>query len=162
MENALMGLAVAVVLGCTAAMAAARGGPTPISALAAAPAAAPAGSYALVVFQIADCRSGMGFLRAFQDQALRGLPVQGLMIGSADDVAYAERRLVNDGTPMDVRAADRRLGRVLRQLGYDRTPLVLVLDADGRVRMASGAPHTPAEDRQLRTLLQAMASPAPR
>jgi hypothetical protein len=159
LENALIGLAVVLVLGCTAAVAVGRAPAPSIASLVAEPAPA-AGYRAVVLFQIADCRSGMGFLRAFQDPALRGLPLQGWMIGAAEDVAYARRRLAGDGTPMPVRVADRRVGRTVRQLGYDRTPLVVVLDPAGRVQLVAGRPETRADEQRLRAQLATFVQPS--
>ena len=152
-ENATLSLAVVLVLGCTVAITAGRPAAPSIPALLAQP--APAKGYRVaVLFQIADCRSGMTFLRVFQEPDLRGLPVQGWMLGSAEDVDYARRRLARDGAPMPVGLADRRVGLTVRQLGYDRTPVLVVLDVAGRVRLVTGPPETRAQEERLRAQLR--------
>ncbi len=94
---------------------------------------------AVAVLQEADCEGTVDFLRAFRRDALRGYRVVVLVPDRDPDAV--ERRLVDRVGPVVVEHAGRRTVRALRSLGYRRTPFLVVLDAEGRIRFS-----TPGDD----------------
>ena len=67
------------------------------------------------------------------------------------------RRLTRLGLDIEVRRAGRRDRLVGRALGYHRTPFLIVLDRERRIRLTSPLPGTPAEHTGLSQGLAAFA-----
>lgn len=86
----------------------------------------------LVVFQLSDCAEARSRLARWND--VSGALVVGALVGPRL-ARPSDTRMVIERSSIDfpVRLADvRRLERALLQLGYDRTPIVMVFDADGQ------------------------------
>jgi hypothetical protein len=84
------------------------------------------------------------------------------MIGATEDVPYAERELARSGVDIGIRAIDERVGSTFRQLGYASTPLLIVTDADGKIRWVSARPQTPSEEQLFRSqFLSFFSTPLP-
>lgn len=96
------------------------------------------GPWVLVVLQPADCPASRERMAQWAQRP--DLTVVGVLLGAADLDDGARRRLFADpGLPFPVvEPSSGRFARRLREMGYDRTPLVLAFDADRRlVRAAS-------------------------
>jgi hypothetical protein len=91
----------------------------------------------LVAFQQSDCRWTSASLPDVVAVADSGLAVIGLLIGERDSAAAAQLG-IRLGLPYPLLADRRRRAeRYLIRLGYTATPIILAVDAAGRVRQAS-------------------------
>jgi hypothetical protein len=117
-----------------------------------------------VVFRLEDCSGSIDRLAAWGAVRDAGdARVYGFVVQPPGDDAQVRRTLDGSGIRYPVLAApDAYFQRVIGWMGFTRTPVALVFDRDGRVRMALPLDgRSGAEDVQrARELLRALASPA--
>jgi hypothetical protein len=91
-----------------------------------------------VVFRLEDCSGSIERLAAWGGLSDAGTArVYGFVVDPPGDDAEVRRILDGSGIRFPVLAAqDRYFPRVLGALGFERTPVVLLFDREGRVRMA--------------------------
>jgi hypothetical protein len=100
---------------------------------------------AYVVFQLADCDGNLRVLRLLQRRTLRDrVPLAGLaFVGSDAELDRARGRLPAAARTLPIRRATGSLVSLLARLGHRATPIVVVLDAEQRVRFVTGVPRSP-------------------
>lgn len=125
----------------------------------AAHAATPA-PHAVVVAQPADCASRYTALARVVHAARRvGATITVLVPGDEAARLDVARRLAAFGTGVRVQSATRPALRAVRALGFDTTPVLVVLDANGRVHLAAPFPSTLEALRQWHTVVPAAFGP---
>ena len=101
---------------------------------------------AYVVVQPADCTSNLEFARVFAPEKFRRrLPVTGLVTGRAvaqDDLLTAQRKFEEFAGTDHVIPLSRKSAGALAGLGFTRTPFLVIVDSESRVRFASEPPRT--------------------
>jgi hypothetical protein len=115
---------------------------------------------AVILVQPSECLSGLAFAEAFARETLRPLvtlrPLA--LVGSAADLAGVDTLMAIQPEPFAVERAPDALVDLVRAVGYQRTPLLIVADTAGRVRLTAPIPKTATETRalvrQLETLPQ--------
>ena len=103
---------------------------------------------AYLVVRAEDCESHLELLRQLERPAIARRTDRGgaVVIGAARAAAPAFALLARELPGVRARRATWGELRLLRRLGYRRTPVLLVLDAStGSVRFAAEAPRTPGE-----------------
>jgi hypothetical protein len=114
-----------------------------------APASEPGALAVHVAFQLADCASALAFLDILDHPTVADrMNVASLVfVGEAADTAAAARALGGKFSPLTLASA--RMLREFRDLGFRRTPFLVVKDADGATRFAAPVPRDPLELRSL-------------
>lgn len=112
----------------------------------------------LVAFQIMDCADARAELRQWND--VRGVRVVGVLIGPVPgDDKVTSSVLERSGVSFPVlRRGAPELERLLRSLGFRRTPIIIAFDARGRLveaRSISGYSH----HRRVDALVSRLAAP---
>lgn len=145
LDRTLLAGGVAALVGAWAVLLQGQGAPpTPVAEALGLSAAAPAPDGALQVallFQVADCSGSVEALGAWsQVHASRRATVTGYVLDAPESGETPEQLLRGAGLEFPLRRGERReLAALLPALGYASTPLVLVLDGEGRVRIAAPA-----------------------
>jgi hypothetical protein len=142
LETVLLTVVLVAIVTCTALVLRARSRHSSLSEfIRDASGAGGQGYAALVLFQPADCEHGLEFLRVFSGTPeAKKVRVSGALIASQEDAAYVATRLRDDGVAIPVRASPSWLVQEVRSLGYTATPVVMIADAEGRVRYAEQQP----------------------
>jgi hypothetical protein len=100
---------------------------------------------AYVVFQLADCDGNLRVLDLLRRRAMRGrVTLAGLaFVGSDAELERARSRLPLGARSVPIRRATRASVDLLAGIGHRSTPILIVLDAERRVRYITGAPRSP-------------------
>ena len=106
------------------------------------------GSRVVVIFQMGDCAQTRAELARWSEVAspdlsggARGIHVEGVLVGPLPRDRDQVRRILDGaGVTFPVhRDGSAAAVALARALGYERTPLVLIFDGDGRLSMAGPA-----------------------
>lgn len=144
----VLALAILVVPGCTAfalqrdhAVPRGRGNPTRHTAA--------------VFLQERDCTTNMALLQLLsRSEFSNGLSVVVYDVGESRSADRVTARLRAMDLPFPALPAPRGSVSQLRRMGYDATPVLVLVDSADRVRMAAAAPATLAEMRRLESALR--------
>ncbi len=100
---------------------------------------------AYVVFQLADCQGNLRMLDLLRRRGLRDrVALAGLaFVGSDAELERARSRLPVGARSVPIRRATRASIDLLAGIGHRTTPILVVLDAERRVRYITGAPRSP-------------------
>jgi hypothetical protein len=111
---------------------------------------------AIVVAQPADCEARFTALAVVVRAAQQAqVPLEVLVPGNAQHRLAVTRALAGFGAAVRVQPASPNALRAVRALGYSTTPLLVVLDAQRRLRLAAPLPTTLEALRQWHTLVPA-------
>ena len=116
---------------------------------------------AYLVMRAEDCEGHLELLRQLERPGIARATDRGgaVVIGSPRAAAPALALLARELPGVRARRASWGQLRLLRRLGYRRTPVLLVLDAaTGSVRFAAEAPRTPGERLRFLSALGAAAA----
>jgi hypothetical protein len=155
-------LTVVIVLGCTVYVATRPATTASPSSLLAAAQTGGASHRALVVFQLEDCESNLAFLSALTRDGRLLMPLEGALVGSREDLTPATRALARNGYPIPAGMVDDALVRTVRMMGYERTPVLLILDGAGRIRYTASPPGDHGDQALLQATLAGFMAPAAR
>lgn len=108
------------------------------------------GAIFYVVFQPGDCAQALKSLQLWNELQLSGAAtVRGAMIDAPESAVQREAIVQRAGIEFPVARADtRKLSKVLRELGYSHTLVVIAVDRDGAIRLTM-----PAGDENMDRLL---------
>jgi hypothetical protein len=100
---------------------------------------------AYVVFQLTDCDGNLRVLDLLQRHGVRDrITLAGLaFVGSHAELERARSRLPLRARSVPIRRATRASIDLLAGIGHRSTPILVVLDAERRVRYVTGAPRSP-------------------
>jgi hypothetical protein len=153
-QSASVIAATSVVLACTAFLRI-QSSSVELGELAGGPPARGNGYRVLLVFQVRDCESPRPWLRVFDEPGIRErVAVSGVVLGGGVKEGEAAERIEAVYRRIPLRAAGRAGARTLWWLGYRSTPYVIILDSDGRVRLATPAPMSDEQADQLRRAIR--------
>lgn len=155
--TALLILAVASVFACTFLLLQNLAGGADISSELGAGRTVRDGEYhAVLLLQPTDCRTRLEVVHALAPaRNPRGITAAAVIVGPKSSARQAMQMLRSHGNELPVHHRT-SAPRGLRALGYTRTPFVIVFDSAGRVRLATPAPTSAAELRQLEGSLAAL------
>jgi hypothetical protein len=99
---------------------------------------------AYLVARASDCSGSFEFLDLFDRPPVRDrLDLVGVIaLGDEPAATTLRRALATRGYDLPVRPASHTLRATLATIGYHHTPYLIVLDADGVLRFAIGAPES--------------------
>ena len=99
---------------------------------------------AYLVARAADCTGNFEFLDLFDRPPVRdGLALVGaITLGDEPDAAALRHALATHGHDLPVHSASPSLRSALLTVGHRHTPYLVVLDGDGALRFAIGAPES--------------------
>lgn len=111
---------------------------------------------ALLVAQPADCEDASRWADALVDASDARIGLAAVVIGRGRELERGAERLRQRFGPLPVRPASRRNLAALRALGIRSTPFVVVMDAEGRVRLTADAPRDSASAARFRHAMRGL------
>ena len=122
----------------------------------------PAGHLAAVFLQERDCSTNLALLHLLaRPEFSDGLSVVVYDVGERRSAGRVAARLSAQNLSFPVLPAPRGSLARLRRMGYRRTPVLVLLAPDDRVRLAAAAPASRAEMQRLASALQVLTDPTP-
>ncbi len=158
-------IAVLLLLACTAAVLVFNTRPRPLGPVLGSAHPAPADHNAFrayVVLQSEDCDSNLEFLRVFSRPKFRSrISVVGVVTGtdSPGETATAAQLMAAQHSSIEVIEITREIARALTPLGFETTPFLVLLDPQGKVRLATPAPQGYDATRDFDVILEKMTTP---
>ncbi|HEX6042318.1 hypothetical protein [Longimicrobium sp.] len=143
--------ATIAILGCTAVLALRSSSDDPFAN------GFGAGDRVTVFLQERDCTSNLAFLQLLARAEFSSTtPAVVYDVGGSESANRLAARFRGQNLPFRTRAAPRGALSRLRQMGYQATPVLVLLDDESRVRLVAAAPRTQDEMRTLASTLRVL------
>lgn len=113
---------------------------------------------AVLVIQRADCTGNLRLFDLVRPNANQPSPVLQAVwyVGDARDTSVIRRAMPSWARTTRLEPAKPEALRTLRRLGHESTPMILVTDQAGRIRLVSQSPRSPREFAGLRRITQSL------
>lgn len=109
---------------------------------------------AFVIFREADCEGNLSFAQVFQRPRFsRFFHVTGVVLDAAPDTPEVRSRLKLAGVNMRFAVASPKLRQAVAVFSSEPGPLLIIVDHNGRLRLITVTPKSPAETRQFAAML---------